>query len=246
MERVTSSEPLHRRLLRPRAAARHPEREQKLRYLLETEFFQGMTADDLAEVERMTTMTTCRRGRVFFTPGESGEVLFILKRGRVQLYRLAPDGKKLVLATLGSGTVFGEMALVGQRMYGSFAEAVEDCTLCVMSRADVERFIVTKPTFALRLVELVGRRLVEAEQRLERIAFHSVPARLAAALLDLAGEAGEISGLSHQDLADSIGTYRETVTRVLNEFRSAGLIDLARTRIVLRDRPGLRRVAEAG
>lgn len=246
MDRVTSSEPLHRRLFRPRAAARYPEREQKLRYLLETEFFQGMTADDLAEVERMTTMTTCRRGRVFFTPGETGEVLFILKRGRVQLYRLASDGKKLVLATLGSGTVFGEMALVGQRMYGSFAEAVEDCTLCVMSRTDVERFIVTKPAFALRLVELVGRRLIEAEERLERIAFHSVPARLAALLLDLAGPSNELSGFSHQDLADAVGSYRETVTRVLNEFRSAGLIELARTRIALRDCAGLRRVAEAG
>lgn len=246
MEHVTSSEPLHRRLFRPRATPRYPEREQKLRYLLETEFFQGMSSEELAEVERVTTMTTCRRGRVFFTPGETGEVLFILKRGRVQLYRLAPDGKKLILATLGSGTVFGEMALVGQRMYGSFAEAAEDCTLCVMSRTDVERFIMNKPRFALRLVELIGRRLVEAEEQLERIAFRSVPARLAAVILDLAGNRNELSGFSHQDLADAVGTYRETATRVLNDFRAAGLVDLARTNIVIRNPEALRKLAETG
>ncbi len=246
MERVTSSEPLHRRLFRPRATPRYPEREQKLRYLLETDFFQGMTPDDLVEVERMTTMTTCRRGRVFFTPGETGEVLFILKRGKVQLYRVAPDGKKLILATLGPGTVFGEMALVGQRMYGSFAEAVEDCTLCVMSRTDVERFVTTKPRFALRLLELVGRRLMDTEDRLERVAFRSVPARLAAAILDLSGGGTRLSGVSHQDLADFVGTYRETATRVLNEFRAAGLIELARTTIVIHDREALRQIAEHG
>ncbi len=246
MEPVAPTEPLHRRFLRRTSTEVRSDREAKLRYLVEAEFFRGMSTDDLAEVERTTTMSTCRRGRVFFTPGETGEVLFILKRGRVQLYRLTPEGKKLILATLGPGTVFGEMSLVGQRMYGSFAEAVEDCTLCVMSRSDVERFIMTKPLFALRLVQLVGQRLIEAEERLERIAFRSVSARLAAAILDLAAGGREVSGFSHQDLADSVGTYRETATRVLNDFRAAGLIDLARTQIVIRDLDGLRRMAEGG
>jgi CRP/FNR family cyclic AMP-dependent transcriptional regulator len=246
MEPAKTSAPLYRRFHRRGPAAPRPDREGKLRYLEEAEFFKGMSAEDLSEVERMTTMSTCRRGRVFFTPGETGEVLFILKRGRVQLYRVTPEGRKLILTTLGPGAVFGEMALVGQRMYGSFAEAVEDCTLCVMSRADVERFIMTKPLFALRLVELIGRRLIDAEERLERFVFRSVPSRLAAAILELAAGREEVSGFSHQDLADFVGTYRETATRVLNEFRAAGFIDLARTNIVIRDAGALRRIAEAG
>jgi CRP-like cAMP-binding protein len=106
-------------------------------------------------------------------PEESGEVLFLLKKGRVQLYRLSPGGKKLVVATLGPGAIFGEMSLVGQGMHNTFAEAVDDCMLCVMSRADVERLMREKPEVAFRFAEALGDRLSQVEERLEEIAFKS-------------------------------------------------------------------------
>jgi CRP-like cAMP-binding protein len=172
-------------------------------------------------------------------------VLFILKRGRVNLYRINPDGKKLVTATIGQGTVFGEMSLVGQGMHDTFAEAAEECTLCVMSRSDVEHLLLSKPRVGLRFMELMANRLREVEARMETVAFKSVPARLAASLLQLAEDAdGRIAGVSHQDLADMVGTYRETVTRILNEFRSAGYIDLGRLQLTLLQPDALRAIAE--
>lgn len=69
----------------------------------------------------------CRSGKIFYQPQDSGEVLFILKKGRVQPYRLSPEGKKLVVATIGPGTIFGEMGILGQGMQNSFAEAVGTC-----------------------------------------------------------------------------------------------------------------------
>ena len=62
-------------------------------------------------MDRATTMSTCEPGRVFYGPDEKGEVLFLLKKGRVQLYRLSPEGKKLVVAVLDEGAIFGEMSL---------------------------------------------------------------------------------------------------------------------------------------
>lgn len=218
----------------------------KIGYLTSSEFFHGLTDGDMAEVDRITTMTTCRRGRVFYTPGESGEVLFVLKRGRVQLYRIAPDGKRLVIGSLGAGAVFGEMGLIGQGMYDTYAEAEDNCTLCVMSRADVERLIGSKPLFAVRLMELLGRRLQDAELALERFAFRSVPSRLASLLLALTDDHGELRGLSHQDLADRIGTHRETATRALSEFRAAGAIEIGRGYLKIVDAAKLARVAEQG
>lgn len=218
----------------------------KLDLLSETDIFQGLDSQEMAEVERMTAMTTCRRGKVFWTAGETGEALFILKRGRVNLYRISPEGRKLVIATIGPGTVFGELALIGQRMHDTFAEAAEDCTLCVMSRTDVEYLITSKPQLALRFVELMADRLREAQARLEVVAFRSVPARVAAALLQLsANTQGEITGVSHQELADMVGTYRETVTRILNEFRNAGHIELERLRCTVRKPEALRAIAES-
>jgi CRP-like cAMP-binding protein len=216
----------------------------KIGYLSSNELFRGLNDEEMAELDRMTTMTTCKSGRVFYTPGESGEVLFVLKRGAVQLYRIAPDGKRLVIGTLREGAVFGEMGLVGQGMYDTFAEAQQDCTLCVMSRSDVEMLIASKPAFAIALLETIGRRLNDVEATLERLAFRSVAARIAALLLALRDEQDEIRGITHQDLADRIGAYRETATRALNDFRTAGIVATSREHIRILDAGRLEEIAE--
>ncbi|MFQ5855851.1 MAG: Crp/Fnr family transcriptional regulator [Anaerolineae bacterium] len=217
----------------------------KLRYLSEVDIFQDLTPEDMDWVDRVTTMTTCEKGRVFYTPDETGEVLFLLKKGRVQLYRISPEGKKLVIATLGPGSIFGEMSMVGQGMYNTFAEAIDECTLCVMSRADLARVLVNKPQVGLRIVETLGHRLREAEARLEDIAFKNIPARLASLLLRLQEEHGRtVEGYTHQALAEMIGTYRETTTQTLNEFKRDGLLDIGRKRLELYDLEGLQAIAE--
>lgn len=220
-------------------------RSDKIGYLQMVDIFQDLTEVEMEEIDRATTITTSRRGKILYMPEDTSEVLFLLKEGRVQLYRISPDGKKLVIATVGPGTIFGEMALIGQGMHNTFAEAIEDCVLWVMSREDVERMLVTKPKVALRIFENLGSRLKEAEARFEEIAFKGIPARLASLLLQLSGEAGEdtISGMTHQDLGEQIGTYRETTTQTLNTFKSEGLIDIGRKRITILDREGLQRIA---
>ena len=80
----------------------------KLNLLSEADIFQGLTSSDMQEIERMTTMTSARKGRVLYSSESQGEVLLILKKGRVQLYRVAEDGRKLVTAILEAGSVFGE------------------------------------------------------------------------------------------------------------------------------------------
>jgi CRP/FNR family cyclic AMP-dependent transcriptional regulator len=222
-------------------------RSSKIGYLQMVDIFQDLTEEEIEEIDRATTMTTCRKGRIFYMPEDTSEVLFLLKEGRVQLYRISPDGKKLVIGTVGPGAIFGEMALIGQGMHNTFAEATEDCVLLVMSREDVERLLVTKPMVALRIFEELGSRLKETEARLEEIAFKGIPARLASFLLQLADEQGSdtITGMTHQDLGEQIGTYRETTTQTLNTFKADGLIDIGRKRITILDREGLERVAES-
>ena len=219
----------------------------KLTYLSNIEIFQDLTSYELQEMDAQLTMSSCEPGRIFYMPEDSGEVLFLLKRGRVQLYRISPNGKKLVVETLGPGAIFGEMSMVGQGMHNTFAEAVDDCLLCVMSRADVERLMREKPMVAFRFVEALGDRLSSLESRLEEIAFKSIPARLASLLLRLADEQGEngmVSGYTHQDLGEMLGTYRETVTQTLNDFKSDGLVEISRKRIQIMDSDGLEMLAE--
>src|SRR5512139_347056 len=221
--------------------------DEKLGYLSDVDLFRDLSDRDMAELDRMTTITSVPRGRVFYQPEDVGEVLFILKSGRVQLYRISPEGKKLVIATLGPGTLFGEMALLGQQMHNAFAEALDDCTILVMSRTDLERLILSKPVLGLRMLEITGKRLSDAEARLEDMAFKGIPARLASLLLRLAAERGsnDILGLTHQDLAETIGTYRETATQVLNDMKAQGLIEIGRKRITIKDPDRLTEVANS-
>lgn len=216
----------------------------KMGYLRETAVFVSLSPAEQTWLAESTTMITCEQGRVFYTPDEPGEVVFILKRGKVDLYRLAPDGRKLVVATLGSHTIFGEMGLIGQGMYGCFAEAATDCLICVLSRSDMQSLIRRNPDVGLSLLAELGNRLQQREAELESLAFRGLPARLATILLREADAYGTVVGLSHQDLAERLGTYRETVSQLLGRFRHEGLVAVEPRRIRLLDPAGLAAYAE--
>lgn len=215
----------------------------KLAFLCEADIFAPLTAAEQQWLMESTAMVTCERGRVFYTPDEPGEVVFILKRGKVQLYRLTADGRKLVVAMLGPRTVFGEMGLIGQHMYGCYAEAAEDSLICILSRSDLKALVQRNPEVGLLMLAELERRLHEREAELEALAFRSVPARLAALLLHEADGDGVVAGYSHQDLAERLGTYRETVSQVLGRFRNERLVAVEPKRIRLLNPDGLRAYA---
>jgi CRP/FNR family transcriptional regulator, cyclic AMP receptor protein len=216
---------------------------QKLTYLKANELFQDFTRAQLEPFHHTIQMASCRAGHVFYRPGETGEVMFLLKEGAAQLYRMSPDGRKLVLAHVPPASIFGEMACIGQAMHDCFAEAVEDSLICLLSRDDVKRLIMQYPSFALRLLEAVAGRMVEAERQLEALAFKAVVPRLAD-LLRREARDGLVEGLSHQDLGDRLGVYRETVTEALNGLKAAGLLEIGRRRIRLLDEARLREIAD--
>lgn len=214
-------------------------------FLREVRVFAPLSEEEHRWLNTNTTMVTYERGRLFYRPNERGEVLFILKRGRVNFFRLSGDGRKLTVTTLRAGTIFGEMALMGQAMYGCFAEAAEDCLLCVLSRSDMQTIIRRNPEVALRLLDELGTRLQEREAALEALAFRSVPSRLASLLLVEADAFGLISGQTHQDLANSLGTHRETVSETLGKFRVRRLVVTEPKRIKLLDLEGLEAIARS-
>ncbi|HUE80606.1 MAG TPA: Crp/Fnr family transcriptional regulator, partial [Pyrinomonadaceae bacterium] len=215
---------------------------RKIGYLSVMELFRDFTPEEMQEIDRVTRMQTCTTGRVFYSPEETGEVLFILKKGAVQIYRMSPEGRKLVIANLPPYSFFGEMSCIGQGMYDTFAEATEESLICTMSRADVERLLLSKPKVALRILEAVGKRVVDAERQLEELAFKGLIPRIAALLLREA-DGDEVQGLSHQDIAERLGVYRETATSALNELKTAGIIEIGRKRIKITARQRLERAA---
>ncbi|WP_322489011.1 Crp/Fnr family transcriptional regulator [Chloroflexus sp.] len=226
----------------------------KVHYLRTIDIFCDLDPSEIELLGRQTPMQRVPAGTVFFSPEQRAEVLFLLKEGRVRIYRLSPDGKVLTTAILEERTIFGEMTLLGQQLHSHYAEALTPCLLCLMSRDDVKRLLLSDPRIATRIVEILGQRLVSAEQRLSDFVFKNLPQRLASLLLQLSqapkprlfrpSSAQREISLTHEALAEMVGAYRETVTKILNELRGQGLIELRRGRIILLDEDGLRRLSE--
>jgi CRP/FNR family transcriptional regulator, cyclic AMP receptor protein len=218
----------------------------KLQYLSKVEIFRDLGEEEVKEIGRMAVMTTCPPGKIFYRPNETGEVLFILKKGRVQVYRMSSEGRKLIIGTIEAGSIFGEMMLVGQGMYDAFAEALEESLICVMNRRDVENMLLAKPRVAIRLMEVLARRLHEMEERLEQTMFGDVQSRLAALLLRMHREHNsDTIDTTHEALAEQLGVYRETVTSSLSNLRKRGLISISRKQIHILDIARLEKISGA-
>ncbi|MFE9651248.1 Crp/Fnr family transcriptional regulator [Streptomyces sp. NPDC006365] len=207
----------------------------------EVDIFRDLSEAEMDAIAAAAPMKTYSAGEMLYSPSQPSEVLFILKGGRVRVFRVSTDGRALTCAIISPGTIFGEMVLLGQRMYDNFAEALDDVTVCVMSRTDVHRFLLSDARISARITEILGRRLADLEQRLSDNVFKSVPQRIATTLLTLAAEArprvlGARSpqiALTHQQIAALAGTSRETTTKVLRDFADQNLIRLARGRITV-------------
>lgn len=220
--------------------------EEKHRYLSHTAVFADLAQGELDELVPLVTIRRYRKDRIFFMPLEQIGFVFFLFEGRVHLSRLTDCGKKLVVARLEPGSLFGEKALFYGGDPSLFAEAITDCVVGVMQRHVFQNLMCQQPMVAVRLAETVTVRLAQLENSLVKMAFKPVPARLAYVLLSSAQENGageEVRGYTHRDLSDMLGTYRETVTEALGEFKAQGLIATGRKRITLLDRRGLEDLA---
>lgn len=218
--------------------------------LNEVDLFADLSAAELGGMDLMAPAKLVRRGELLYSQAQPVKALFILKTGRVRVFRVAEDGKALTLAILEPGAVFGEMVLVGQRMYDSYAEAIEDSMVCQLDVVDVEHFLLSDPRIAIRISRLLGERVAELEGRLSDLALRSLPARVASTLLGMArwpsparyGRAPTIR-LTHEQVAGLLGATREATSKILSDFSSRGLIRQGRGRITLTDPPRLRAIA---
>lgn len=173
------------------------------------------------------------------------KTVFLVASGRVQLYRTARDGRHFVIATLGKGSMFGEDSLLGSQGPDTRAVALEPCTVWTMPRKQAMEISSSNAMFSFGLMQAMGKRVVEAENRLEQMAYSTIAARLAGLLLELAGDDPEGTvRATHQELADMLGTWRETISKTLQDFRRRGYVSSGRRQLQLLDRLGLQ--LEAG
>jgi CRP/FNR family cyclic AMP-dependent transcriptional regulator len=219
--------------------------------MAEVDIFADLSDAEMETIAAAAPMREFAAGELLYSPPQPMETLFILKQGRVRIFRVSADGRALTTAIVTPGTIFGEMLLLGQQMHDNYAEALDKVTVCVMSRRDVEHLLLSDARIAARISEILGNRVSQLERRLSDTVFKSVPERIATTLCLLAdqerrrprGRGLQVS-LTHEQVAALAGTSRETTTKVLNEFADAGLLRLGRGKFTILDLQRLS--AEAG
>ena len=184
------------------------------------------------------------RGTVLFRPGDEAQAFVVLVSGRIGVYLTGRNGREMLLYSVSPGQtcVQTTLGVLGQAHYAGEAIAETDLSAVMVPRAQFEALISESPAFRSFVFGAFAARLTDLMLLLEQVAFVSVGQRLARTLLERAGPHGEIAA-THQELAVSIGSAREVVSRRLEALASKGLIESERGRIRIRDRTGLQRLA---
>ena len=217
----------------------------KLKYLSRINIFLDLDKDTLQKLDEITPMVTVPRGAVITGPGDADSVLYLLKRGRVRLYKTTPDGSEITLAMLGDGNVFGATGSLGLGNPDMYAEAVQNALVCAMREEDVANLIQRNPAVGMRLISLLSQRVRELEEQVEGLSHQDVEGRVLRLLLHLAEDFGEADRgftrldvpLTHAEIATMVGSTRETVTTTLSHLGRLGLVRTGRREIAIsRDR----------
>jgi CRP/FNR family transcriptional regulator len=196
--------------------------------------FAALDDDAAAKLLSRVEVMQRRRGEVVFQQGDPAAELWLIANGRVKLTRTTTDQRETVLAVLGPGEVFGETCLLEGTPRAATATAISDTTLALVSSADVDLIIDSHPDVVPQLMQVLARRLRNANELLSELAFRDVPGRVAKALIDLSARFGERTadgihvahGLTQEELAQFVGASREAVNKALSDFAARGWLRL--------------------
>jgi len=225
---------------------------ERIRLFQMVDVFESLSASEIERLDERLPDARLETGDIFYSPGDPSEKVFILRRGKARIYKVADDGREFTLAVVGAGTMFGEMTLTAQRLQGACAQAMEPSEVSMMLREDLERLILEKPQVGLQIAHLLSERLRRYEIRLEDITLKDVPTRLASMILLLVEAEGVVtsegyikipSHYTHQRLGSMIGTTREAVSRAFGVLQEETIVELRRRIIYVKNLEALQRRA---
>lgn len=220
--------------------------------LLQMPFLSALSPEEQAEVLGLVHERRYRKGAVIFGEGDPGEAIFIVRKGRVKVYRVAADGREQIIGIFTHSQPFGLVVLLDGSPYPATAEAVEETHVYMFRTRDLQPLLARHAGLAGSVMATAASRLRQAHDRLHGLAVQGVHGRLATLLLDLARERGRPAPdgwemdltLTHQELGGLIGASRETVTRVLANFRREKAVELHGQATLRLHEPKLRTWAE--
>ncbi len=203
--------------------------------------FAELSDDDVASLARLTARKRYPKDTVVFFENEEGDTFFMILEGRIKVTILGDDGREIILSVLSPGDFFGEMALLDNEPRSATAIAVEETELLSLQRTDFQSALQDNRSIVGALMKVLTTRLRRANHQISTLALLDVYGRVARVIVDMAREEGKrlkdgriaFRRATHQEIANRIGTTRETVTRMLKDLERQGLIHVEGKEIVV-------------
>jgi CRP-like cAMP-binding protein len=203
--------------------------------------FSELTEADFSSLAKVANRRRYPKDSVVFFENEQGDFFFMILEGRIKVTILGDDGREVILSLLGSGDFFGEMALLDNEPRSATAIAVEDSELLSLHRNDFQAVLSDNRSITVGLIKVLTARLRRANHQISTLALLDVYGRVARVIVDMAREEGRrlkdgriaFRRATHQEIANRIGTTRETVTRMLKDLERQGMIHIEGREIIV-------------
>jgi CRP-like cAMP-binding protein len=203
--------------------------------------FQSLDEKGLEEIAELLIERKFPRDAVICEEGVAGDYMYLIQQGQVKVTKTSEDGREKILEIFGEGAFIGEMALLDREPRSASMKTTSACVLLALSRQDFLGLLRQNPEIAMGVIRELSRRLRETDEQVRALMFERVEQRTRRVLRRLAREQhpartelGLTGPVTHQQLADLVGTSRETVTRVLKALRDEGWLEQQGKRYAVR------------
>lgn len=218
-------------------------------YLKKIPFFSSLSYDELKQIDDLIIMRKYKKGMFVFLEDEPGEALFFIKSGQIKLSKMLETGEEQILQILKADDIFAEVVLFDQGPYPATAEVIEDAKIGMIKSEDVNKLIKRNPEISIKILDVMSKRLRQAQMKIRDLGLKDTRGRTASMLVKLAEEYGKETdkgielelSLTRKEFSNLIGTSRETITRILSDFKDDNLVEVGRKQIIVLDLTGLKK-----
>ena len=208
-----------------------------------TNIFTDLSDEELDQILKLSKTRNYLKNSMIILEEEYGDIVFAIKTGTVKITRVNDEGKEVILALLGPGEIFGELAILDGEARSANALAQEDCKLILINREEFLDILQHNFKISFRLMCELAKRLRKSDQQIEALSLSDAEHRIGVSLLNLAEDMGvirkgrvTIQNLPfQQDIANMAGTSRETVSRVMKILENKNMISKVGHTLVIPD-----------
>jgi len=216
----------------------------KAQILKGASIFQSLTDNELGELTNLAVERGFMPDEFIFWEGDTPQWFYIIAEGKVKVLKHSSLGREFIISFFGPGEMFGEVAVFENKPYPASAQAATATKVVGIKRENLLTFLSNHPQVALKIINVLGGRLRDAQSRLRDLAGERVEQRLASVLLMLSAKLGPTLPFTRQEIADMAGTTIETVIRAMSQLKERGIIRSLRGKVIILNKEKLRLLSE--